>query len=97
MGEFRAIELIVQDRPQYAIGESVVVFLVILLGEIAHDVSNVVALDRARALLGSRRDASAPAKPRPLHALEGSLDRDLEPAGPHGAFVGDGHSIGDYD
>ena len=36
MGELGALELVVQDRPQYAIGKSVVVLLVILLGQIAN-------------------------------------------------------------
>jgi hypothetical protein len=97
MREFRALELVVQDRPQHAIGKSVVVLLVILLGEITDDIGDVVALDRARLGLGGRRDAPAPTKPRPLHALERRLDGDFKPAGAHGTFVGNSHSIGDYD
>ena len=43
--EFREIEPVMQDRPQHAVGEAVVVFLVVVLAQIDGDVGDVVVLD----------------------------------------------------
>ena len=65
--EFREIEPVMQDRPQHAVGEAVVVFVVVLGAEIGHDIVDVVMMDRVGldriALAG---DLAAPAEP---HAL----------------------------
>src|SRR3954452_4056770 len=41
------IEAVVQNRPEHAVGEAVVVFLVILLAEIGHHITDVLSLDGA--------------------------------------------------
>src|SRR5262245_7026778 len=96
-GEFCAVDLVVENRPQHAIGEAVVVFLVIFLGEVADDVSDLVARDRPGFDLGARRYASAPTEPNPRHALERRLDGDLEPAGTHPALIRNGYPVRYYD
>ena len=96
-GEFGEIDTIVQDRPQHAVGEAIVVFLEVLLGEIGDDVFDLVAHGLVRLDLGARHDSSAPAKPDSRHAFERRLDGDFEPAGAGSALVGNGDAIRYYD
>ena len=60
--EFREIEPVMQDRPQHAVGEAVVIFVVILLRQVGHDIRNVVGFDRFGLEPFAGR-ASAPAEP----------------------------------
>ena len=81
-GEFGKIEPVMQDRPQHAVGEAVVEFLLVVLAQVDGRVSDVVVrdgLDGAGCILG---DATAPAKPKAAVSLERRADRHFEPAGP---------------
>ena len=46
--EFREIKPVMQDRPQHAIGEAVVIFLIVVVREIGDDILDVLVLDRSR-------------------------------------------------
>ena len=85
-GQVAAIELgqvdaIMQHRPQHAVGEAVVIFLVVLLGEIGHHERALLALDRARPDLARGHDLAAPAEPDALHFIHRRRERDFEAAG----------------
>ena len=43
--EFRKIEPVMQDRPQHAVGEAVVVFLVVVFGKVGDDILDVFVFD----------------------------------------------------
>ena len=75
-----------------------VVFVVVLLGEIERDVGNPVVRDPLRGDLGASGDLSAPAEPNARFVLERRLDGDFKPAGAWlWIFLGNGDSVGDYD
>src|SRR3989304_1230649 len=38
--EFRQVEPVVQDRPEHPVGEAVVVFLKVVVGEVCHHIGN---------------------------------------------------------
>src|SRR3954471_15068058 len=82
--EFGEIEAIVQNRPKDAVGKAVVVFLVILLAEIGHHITDVLILDRAcfHSVAGT---AAAPAEPHAgtiaQSGLHGHLEAASAPAG----------------
>src|SRR5262249_34906358 len=80
-GEFGKVDAVVQDRPQHPVGEAVVVFLVILLGEIGNDVGDLVFDDLAGLDLAARGDAATPAEPDSGRTLERGLDGNFEAAG----------------
>src|SRR5476649_1962639 len=95
-GEFRKIEPVMQDWPQYAIGKAVVEFLVIVLLQANRDIGNAVTLDRFGRLRLAVGDLTVPAEPEAAALLERRPNRDFEPAGPLPA-VGNAYTIGDYD
>src|SRR5690606_30723491 len=78
--EFRKIEPVMQDRPQHAVGEAVVIFVVIFLRQIGDDIGNLVGLDGLglQALVGN---ASAPAEPDAWMFLQRRQYSDLKPPG----------------
>src|SRR5262245_2335496 len=95
-GELGQIEPIVQNRPQHAIGETVIEFLVVIFAQVHRRVGNVVLHDRfdsPRRVFGY---ATAPAEPQAAIALERRPDRNLEPASPCAA-VRNTNSVRDYD
>ena len=78
---FREVDPVVQQRPQHAVGEAVVIFLMVVDVEIESDIADVAPLDdlrRSGRLLG---DAAAPAAPHALTPAQRRLDRDREAAG----------------
>jgi hypothetical protein len=77
---------------------SIVVFVVVLFGEIERDVGNFVMHDRLRGDLGVRSDLSAPAEPNARFLLERALTATSSPPARAFAFLfGNGDSVGDYD
>ena len=79
--EFGKVEPVMQNRPQHAVGEAVVEFLVVVLAQIDGGVSDVVVFDdlgRPRIVVGR---APAPAEPKSAALAQRRPDRDFEPAG----------------
>lgn len=77
---FRKIGPIVQHRPQHAVGEAVVIFMIVRRGEIERHVVQILALDHLRGdgrILGH---AAAPAAPYALATAQRGLHSDHEPA-----------------
>ena len=75
-----------------------VVFVVVLLGEIECDVGNPVVHDPLCSDLGKSGDLSTPAEPNARFVLKRRLDGDFKPAGARLCiFLGNGDSVGDYD
>ena len=94
---FLQIDPIVQDRPQHPVGEAVVIFLVIGLGEVDDRVFDPAAPDAARRRRFLIADVAAPAEPDADAFAQRGLDGDRQPAGKLLARVGKGHSIRDDD
>ena len=92
--ELGEVEAEVQDRPQHAIGEAVVVFLVILDRKIGHDIGDVLLHHGVSFDLGLRDGLAAPAEPHSAATFQGRPQRDLEAAGAIGA-IGDAHPVRD--
>src|SRR5437660_1128066 len=88
-----------QHRPQHAVGEAVVVFLVVLRPEAGDHVIDIVMLDDAGlGRLALAGDLAAPAKPYALAMAQRRLHRHLKAAcPPAGLAVGHGNAVGDYD
>ena len=80
--ELGQVDAVVQDRPQHAVGEAVVIFLIILFRQIGDDVAPVEALEGVCRDLVRRDDLAAPAKPDAVDVLEDGGQRDLQAAGP---------------
>ena len=57
------VKPIMQYRPQHPIGEPVIVFLIVVLGQICDDVFDVLVFDGTRSELVLRPNLSAPSKP----------------------------------
>src|SRR5215472_11370233 len=94
--KFGKVEPIMQNRPQHAIGESIVEFLIVILAEINGCVSDVVVgngLHSVRHIFGN---ASAPAKPEAAVPLERGSDRHFEAARPS-ATIRYANSVRHYD
>ncbi len=94
--EFGQVEPVMQDRPQHAVGEAVVKFLVIVLAQIDGGVGDVVGLDDLGGLRIVVRDTPAPAEPKPAAPAQRWPDCDLEPAGARAA-IGNANSVRYYD
>ncbi|MCY1420490.1 hypothetical protein D9M71_361120 [compost metagenome] len=94
--ELREVQPVMQDRPQHAVGEAVVVLLEVVRTHVGEDVPHVAALDggeRRRLLL----HLAAPAEPEPAALAHGRFHRDGEPPGGEGAsLVGYRHPVGDH-
>jgi len=80
------------------IREAIVVFVMVLFGEIERDIGNPVVHDPLGIDLGASGDLSAPAEPNARFLLKRRLDGDFKPAGARLCiFLGNGDSVGDYD
>ena len=93
---FLQVDPVVQDRPQHPVGEAVVVFLIVGLGEIDHGVFDPAAFEAARRRLAVA-DVAAPAEPDADAIAQRGLDGDRQPAREVLARVGHGDSIRDDD
>ena len=97
-GEFGQIDPIVQDRPQHAVGEAVVIILEIDVRQIERNECPPLPSDHRRlrdaAILGH---PPAPAEPDPLALFERRVDRDGEAAGLRRLGAGDRDPVRDYD
>ena len=82
------VQPIMQNRPQHPIGETVIVLLIIVFGEVGNDVLDVLVFDRSRPQLFPRPDLSAPSEPDAAIVLQRWPQRDLKPSGPPGAIAG---------
>jgi hypothetical protein len=78
--ELGKIDSIMQDRPEHPIREAVVVFAVVLFGEIECDVANTVAFRPLRRNPGAGADLSAPAEPNAGFLFERRVDSDFKSA-----------------
>src|SRR5580704_6697174 len=78
--KFGNVQPVVKNRPQDAIGKSVVVFLEILLDQVSHYVRLIAALDRPHRRIGFYGDPAAPAEPDSGMPLQDRPDRDRESA-----------------
>src|SRR5689334_9213261 len=94
--KFGKVEPIMQNRPQHAIGESVVKFLIVILAQIDSRVSDVVVGDGLHSARHIFRNASAPAKPETAMPLERGSDRHFESTGPS-ATIRYTNSVRHYD
>src|SRR5258708_21041796 len=81
-----------QNRPQHPIGETVIVFLKLVSGQIGNDVFDVFVLDGSRPELVLRSDFPAPAKPHASVVLQRRPQRHLKPAGARRPIAGGGPS-----
>jgi len=96
--ELGKVNAVVQDRPQHAIGEAVVVFLVVLFRKIECNVGDLVVHYLLRCDLGARGDLPAPAEPDAGLVLERPVHGDFQSAGARLCiFLGNGDPIRDYD
>src|SRR5215471_7654903 len=94
--EFGQIEPIVEDRPEHAVREPIIEFLVVVLTQIDRGIRDVVVcdgLDPTRLIL---RNSSAPAEPEAAVPLECGSDRNFEPTGPRAA-IRQTNSVRHYD
>ncbi|MNZ96173.1 hypothetical protein D3C78_1153550 [compost metagenome] len=94
--ELGEIDPVVQDRPQHAVGEAVVVLLEILRAHVGQHVLHLPALDGGglRRILGH---LPAPAEPQPIALLHGGFHRHREPSGCGiAALVGVHHPVGNH-
>ena len=78
--ELGKIDSIMQDRPEHPIREAVVVFAVVLFGEIERDVANTAAFRPLRRNLGADANLSAPAEPNAGFLFERRVDSDFKSA-----------------
>ena len=62
--EFGKVEPVMQDRPQHAVGEAVVEFLVVFLAQIDGGIGDIVVLDDLGVARIVIRDPPAPAEPK---------------------------------
>ena len=93
--EFGQIDVIVQNRPENAIGETIVVFLVILFRQIGGDVACVFAIDCFGRDLVGPHDLATPAEPKARNGFENWRQHDFEPAGAlRSLALGEGRSVG---
>jgi len=80
------------------IREAIVVFVMVLFGEIERDIGNPVVHDPLGINLGASGDLSTPAEPNARFVLERRFDGDFKPTGASLCiFLGNGDSVGDYD
>ena len=91
------VEPIVQYRPQHPIGETVIVFLIIMLSQIGDDVFDVLVLDGSHSQLVLRSNLPAPSKPHATVVLQRRPQRHFEPAGALGAIAGGNRNTIGYD
>ncbi len=85
-----------QDRPEHAVGVSVVIFLKVRFGEIGHHVLLTTALDRSH--LGRGGDLAAPSEPDAVMSPQHGAHRDRKSAGrPCAVAIGEGDPVGDND
>src|SRR2546427_9386923 len=91
------VQSIMQNRPQHPIGEPVIVFLIIMFGQIGDDVFDVLVFDGSRSELVSRPDFSAPSEPHASVVLQRWPQRHLKPAGALGAIAGGNRNPIGYD
>ena len=77
---FLQVDPVVQDRPQHPVGEAVVIFLVVGLGEVDDGVVDPAAFEAARRGRFLVADVAAPAEPDADAIAQRGLDRDRQPA-----------------
>jgi hypothetical protein len=96
--ELGEVDTVVQYRPEYAIGEAIVVFVVIFSGEIERDVGYLIVHDLLCGNLSMRSNLSTPAEPSARFVLKRGLDGNFKPARARVyIFLGNADSIRDYD
>ncbi len=79
-GYFLQVAAVVENRPQHAVGEAVVIFLQVVLERSIKDVGYVLEFDRIRLGVGLVSDLAAPAEPQAIAVLEGGLHGDSQAA-----------------
>src|SRR5262249_49851307 len=79
--ELGQVDTVVQHRPQNTVGKAVVIFLVVLLGEIGDDVSSLCPFHRLGGDLVRRAPVPTPAEPYARDLLQDRLQGDFKPAG----------------
>jgi hypothetical protein len=68
--KFREIEPVVQDRPKHLVGKAVVIFLVVGIDEIGHDVGHLALVNGPRGDIVLGCNGPAPAEPQAATPLE---------------------------
>src|SRR5262249_40397645 len=74
------VQPIMENRPQHPIGETVIVFLELVLRQVGDDVFDVLVSDGSRPQLLLRANLSAPSDPNAAIALQRRPQRHFEPA-----------------
>ena len=92
--EFGHVDVVVQNRPENAVGKTIVIFFVILLRQIGGDVACIFAFDCFGLDLVGLHDLAAPAEPNAGGLLENRRKRDFEPAGALRSLAWEGRSVG---
>ena len=95
--EFGEVKPVMQDRPQHAVGEAVVEFLVVVLAQIDGGVSDVVVLGDLGRDLGSlvRHPPLQPNHSPPRRRSVGRITTSSPPA--RALAIGHANSVRDYD
>ena len=76
-----------QDRPQHAVGEAVVILLEVAARDVGGDVGDAGMLEFANLFLALRHGTAAPAEPDAFVTLEERAQHDLKAAGPRRAIA----------
>ena len=95
-GELGQVDPVMQDRPQHAIGEAVVIFLVVLLGQIGDDIS-VPLLARSAAVATLSASTTLPLQPNQTLGMflsTGASATSRPPARGVAAGARHGHTVG---
>ena len=91
--KFREIEPVVQDRPQHLIGEAVVIFLVVGVDEVGHDIGHVALVNGPGGDIVLGRNGAAPAEPEAAPSLEQRPHGNGEPPGLVAIAARDRHAV----
>ena len=95
-GVLLQIDAVVEDRPQHAVGEAVVVFLDVVLRQINEDIGHLVDIDDLRFPIRLLGDLAAPAEPHSVAIFERSLHRNRHSPGEGSAGrIRYRHAVGD--
>ncbi len=95
--KLREIEPIMQDRPQHAIGKAAVIFLIVRIDQVRHDVGDTAAFDGLGHDIVFVGNLPAPAEPDARTALQQRAHGDRQAAGLAVAVTRDRNTIGNND
>ena len=93
----REIEAVMEQRPQGAVGEAIVIVGIFLLAQIEGGVGDLAGGDHLRGLGGGGGDFAAPAQPNAAAFLESRQQRHRESSRARTPLLDRRHAIGNHD